>query len=154
MLYKFLFYVFNPVILLSLSLAWAGEEIYVPVESGVSFASVLDLPFRESDYQISYGNDPFQFGRLWLPGRDSLGTLVFIHGGCWLNEYSIDHARALSTALASAGYAIWSLEYRRTGDKGGGWPATFDDVITGINKTMDLAPYGGAGSCGGPRGHY
>jgi acetyl esterase/lipase len=142
MLSKSLFYVFNPIILLSLSLAWAGEEIYVPVESDVSFASVLDLPFRESDYQISYGNDPFQFGRLWLPGGDSLGTLVFIHGGCWLNEYSIDHAQALSTALASAGYAVWSLEYRRTGDKGGGWPGTFDDVVAGINKTIDLASYG------------
>ncbi|MDG2420319.1 MAG: alpha/beta hydrolase [Gammaproteobacteria bacterium] len=137
-----LFYVFNLVILLSLSSAWAAEENYIPVESDVSFESVLDLPFRESDYQISYGNDPFQFGRLWLPVGGRLGTLVFIHGGCWLNEYNIDHAQGLSTALASAGYAVWSLEYRRTGDEGGGWPGTFDDIIAGINKTLDLAPYG------------
>ncbi|MGE4630108.1 MAG: alpha/beta hydrolase, partial [Pseudohongiellaceae bacterium] len=45
-------------------------------------------------------------------------------------------------ALASAGYAVWSLEYRRTGDSGGAWPGTFNDVVAGINKATDLAPYG------------
>ena len=39
-----------------------------------------------------------------------------------------------SSALAGAGYAVWSLEYRRTGDEGGGWPGTFVDIIAGINS--------------------
>ena len=128
--------------LLAFPNARTAEEIYLPVGPNVSFAQVLELPFRDSDYRISYGDDPLQFGQLWLPGGDSLGMLVFIHGGCWLNEYGIDHAQAASAALASAGYVVWSLEYRRTGDIGGAWPGTFYDVVAGINKATDLARYG------------
>ena len=73
---------------------------------------------------------------------NSKGTVIFIHGGCWMKEYDIGHSYAFSTALASAGYAVWSIEYRRTGDLGGGWPGTFMDVISGINKLNDLGEFG------------
>ena len=120
----------------------AAEESYSSVESNVSFEAVFALPYRDSDQRISYGSDALQFGQLWLPDGDSRGLLVFIHGGCWLNQYGIDHAQAASTALAQAGYAVWALEYRRTGDSGGGWPGTFDDIIAGINHVNNLTQYG------------
>ncbi|MBT8145878.1 MAG: alpha/beta hydrolase [Gammaproteobacteria bacterium] len=120
----------------------AAEESYSPVEPNVSFEAVFELPYRDSDHRISYGPDALQFGQLWLPDGDSRGLLVFIHGGCWLNQYGIDHAQAVSTALAQAGYAVWALEYRRTGDSGGGWPGTFEDVIAGINQVNSLSTYG------------
>ena len=59
-----------------------------------------------------------------------------------MNEYGINHTQAFSTALASEGYAVWSVEYRRAGDTGGGWPGTFKDVISGVNKLSDLGHLG------------
>ena len=104
-----------------------------------SFADLLTLPHREPDAIISYGPDQFQFGQLWLPNTSSTrASLVLIHGGCWLNEFDIGYSNALSSALAGAGYAVWSLEYRRTGDKGGAWPGTFEDIITGINSLNNI----------------
>ena len=31
------------------------------------------------------------------------------------------------------GIAAWSIEYRRVGDAGGGWPGTFEDVAAGFD---------------------
>lgn len=105
----------------------------------VSFDDVLGAASRQADSNISYGSDQFQFGQLWLPtGQAARATLVFIHGGCWLNQFDIGYSRALNSALADAGFAVWSLEYRRTGDIGGGWPGTFEDIVAGINHLADL----------------
>ena len=128
--------------LLKLSLLQAAEEIPIAERQSVSFEDILELPYRVSDYKVYYGVGSLQFGRLWLPVGKNNGTVIFIHGGCWMNEYHIDHAYAFATELASVGYAVWSLEYRRTGDLGGGWPGTFADVISGINKLKDLGKFG------------
>ena len=48
--------------------------------------------------------------------------VVVVHGGCWLSEYSLDHIAGFCAALTDVGLATWSLEYRRVGDEGGGWP--------------------------------
>jgi acetyl esterase/lipase len=63
---------------------------------------------------------------------------VFIHGGCWLNAFDYTHGQALFTALAEAGVNVYALEYRRTGDDGGGWPGSFNDVLAGTNKVLAL----------------
>jgi hypothetical protein len=44
----------------------------------------------------------------------------------------LTHASHACAALARAGLAVASLEYRRVGDSGGGWPSTFEDVIDGF----------------------
>jgi acetyl esterase/lipase len=54
-----------------------------------------------------------------------------IHGGFWRNRYSLEHLGHLCAALTAAGFATWSIEYRRVGDPGGGWPGTFHDVAAG-----------------------
>ena len=120
----------------------AAERLPQPERQNVNFDDILELPYRISDYKVNYGAESLQFGRLWLPIDKKNGTVIFIHGGCWMNEYEIDHAYAFATELASAGYAVWSLEYRRIGDLGGGWPGTFEDVISGINKLKDLGKFG------------
>ena len=120
----------------------AAERLPQSERQSVNFEDILELPYRASDYKFSYGAESPQFGQLWLPKGKNNGTIIFIHGGCWMNEYDIDHAYAFATELASAGYAVWSLEYRRTGDMGGGWPGTFEDVISGINKLKDLGKFG------------
>lgn len=49
------------------------------------------------------------------------------------------HVSHLSAALTRAGVATWTIEYRRIGDEGGGWPGTFDDVAAGTDYVRTLA---------------
>ena len=125
-------------LLLSIPLVYAAEGD--SKLKNVSITDVLNVPYRHSDTTISYGPDQFQFGQLWLPTTSpARASLVLIHGSCWLNEFDIGYSHGLSSALADADYAVWSLEYQRTGDEGGGWPGTFEDIITGINSLNDIA---------------
>ncbi len=94
-------------------------------------------PVRTPDGRQDYGDDPNQFGELYLPDGDPRGVVVVIHGGFWLDAYDLDLGRPLATSLAGAGWAAWNLEYRRVGS-GGGDPATFDDVAAGLDKLRDL----------------
>lgn len=102
----------------------------------VSFNSVLALPLKNQGVKLAYGDAALQFGLLSLPAT-KVSTkpplVIFVHGGCWLNAYDIGHSKALSQALTEAGYAVWSLEYRRVGDEGGGWPGSFNDIVQGIH---------------------
>ena len=122
-------------ILLSAELALSAETEL----TNVSFSDVLAVPYREADITHNYGENQFQFGQLWLPATTpARASLVLIHGGCWLNQFDITYSHGLSSALADAGFAVWSLEYRRTGDEGGAWPGTFEDIVAGINSLNDI----------------
>ena len=102
----------------------------------VSFNSVLALPVKHQGMKLAYGNAALQFGLLSLPEARAGAKpplVIFVHGGCWLNAYDVEHSKALSQALAETGYAVWSLEYRRVGDEGGGWPGSFNDIVQGIH---------------------
>jgi acetyl esterase/lipase len=98
----------------------------------IQYEDLVALPVVRTKHRIAYGDDALQFGELWLPDgvppRTKRATVVLIHGGCWLAEYSLDHIAAAAEAIASEGYAVWVPEYRRVGDPGGGWPGTFDDI--------------------------
>ncbi len=132
--------------LLMLALDASAQEAKIcplPTKQNVSFSAVQKLATGTPDQLIAYGDDPLQFAELWLPGQisaaetaRSLPVVVLVHGGCWLNEYDIAHTHALSSALRTAGYAVWSLEYRRTGDKGGGWPGSYNDIVAGLNALV------------------
>ncbi|MDO9456065.1 alpha/beta hydrolase [Nocardioides sp.] len=90
----------------------------------------------------TYGDDPSQFGDLYLPEGTPRGVVVVIHGGFWRAGYDYTLGTPLAASLAEAGWAAWNLEYRRVGDPdeggGGGTPQTFDDVAAGIDKLADL----------------
>ena len=110
----------------------------------VTFDQVLALPASAPDAVLPYGTAPAQFGELWLPANVAAPgspLLVLIHGGCWLSTYDVVHSRAMAMNLREAGYAVWSLEYRRVGDPGGGWPGTFDDIATGVDYIRQLQAY-------------
>jgi acetyl esterase/lipase len=101
---------------------------------------ILNLPTPEADHRIHYGEHPLQFGDLRLPkGEGPHPVAVVVHGGCWLAEYNLDHISSFCDALARDGIATWSLEYRRIGDVGGGWPGTFEDVAAGADHLRKLA---------------
>lgn len=46
----------------------------------------------------------------------------------------------LCAALAAGGVATWNVEYRRIGNRGGGWPGTFEDVARAVDYLRELAP--------------
>lgn len=60
-----------------------------------------------------------------------------IHGGYWQARYGKVLMKAVSIDLARRGVAAWNIEYRRLG-RGGGWPATFDDVAAAIDHLAEL----------------
>lgn len=139
--------------LLSLAAVYLGTHAsevpvsYPPTDSNVLYKQVTDLDFKPATEKLVYGKDDpgLQYGLLWLPEDAGLEEnpplIVLIHGGCWLSAFDIEHTYPLSTALAQAGYAVWSLEYRRTGDPGGGWPGSFEDIKTGLAFTSKLRDY-------------
>ncbi|WP_279582947.1 alpha/beta hydrolase family protein [Fodinicola feengrottensis] len=57
--------------------------------------------------------------------------------GFWRSAYDRSYTGPMAADLASRGYAVASLEYRRTGADGG-WPATFDDVAASIEAVPAL----------------
>jgi acetyl esterase/lipase len=104
--------------------------------------NVLSRPAPSADYRIAYGSQASQFGDLWIPQARN-GTLfplvVFYHGGWWKSEYDLDYAGHLCAALKGMGIATWSVEYRRVGETGGGWPTTFQDAAAGLDFAVQLA---------------
>jgi acetyl esterase/lipase len=129
--------------MLPLSAVASQSTIKFPsVANNVAYSKVAALPFTAADENISYGADPLQYALLWrankvtkvknIENKQAYPLVILIHGGCWLSAYDIQHTYALSTGLAQAGFNVWSLEYRRSGDIGGGWPGTYDDVKAGI----------------------
>jgi acetyl esterase/lipase len=101
---------------------------------------LLAFPPAPADHRIAYGDDPHQFGQLRLPKKEGLFPVaIVIHGGCWLSQYDLHHISSFATEITKMGIATWSLEYRRIGNKGGGWPGTFQDVAAGADYLRNLA---------------
>ena len=102
--------------------------------------SVLDLPPPPADERVPYGPEAAQFGDLRLPARPTNAPLaVVIHGGFWRAKYDLGHIGHLCAALTREGFATWSLEYRRVGMPGGGFPGTLLDVARAADFVPELA---------------
>ncbi|MDE3075355.1 MAG: alpha/beta hydrolase [Chloroflexota bacterium] len=104
-------------------------------------ASIAPLPPRlpaPADKRLSYGSNDQQFGDLRVPaGSGPHPVVIYVHGGAWQSSVTLDGASHLCAALTAAGYATWSLEYRRIGN-GGGWPVTFEDLMQGAAFVNEL----------------
>jgi len=95
----------------------------------MSTGEALALPRPVPDRRLDYGPNELNFGELRLPdGPGPFPVAIVIHGGCWLAEYDLGYISGLAARLTESGIATWSIEYRRVGDRGGGWPGTFADV--------------------------
>ena len=116
------------------------EETAVKPPVNVSYASLRPLAKADNSIVLKYGSAEQQFGRLYLPSSSALSEkvplLIFVHGGCWLNAYDLSHSTAFSQAMAEAGIAVWSVEYRRVGDHGGGWPGSLNDVQQAVEYAL------------------
>jgi len=106
----------------------------------LTFEDIKRLPVPPGGQRFPYGSNPFQFGELRLPqGRGPHPVAIVIHGGCWYSEYDLDQLGNFNARLTELGVATWSLEYRRIGNPGGGWPGTFADVAQGADHLRRLA---------------
>ncbi len=116
--------------------------------SGVTSRDVLTRPARPPDYVLRYGPDPEHVADLRLPGAAGRATgsgpaswplVIFLHGGFWRAAYDRAHAGPLAAALCAEGFAVCAAEYRRVGQRGGGWPGTFDDVAAAVGTLPGIA---------------
>lgn len=106
----------------------------------LTWDQINDFEQPESGLILSYGTHEQQFAELMLPeGEGPFPVLIWLHGGCWFAEYDYQYTRPLARAIADLGYAVWSIEYRRIGHVGGGWPGTFADVGGATDYLRKLA---------------
>jgi acetyl esterase/lipase len=105
---------------------------------------VLTRAAPPPDLLVRYGSGPEDVADVRLPREGPGGTappaplVIFLHGGFWRVKYDRAHTGPLATALAAAGYAVCVPEFRRTGQPGGGWPGTFDDVAAAVDRSPAL----------------
>ncbi len=96
---------------------------------------------------VRYGEGPHHGADVWRPATgpgiatgpaDAAPLVIVVHGGFWRARYGKEEARVMCAALADAGYAVAAIEYRRTGQPGGGWPGTIDDVRAAVEAIPAL----------------
>jgi acetyl esterase/lipase len=103
-------------------------------------ASILDLAAPPADLRVRYGEHPSQFADLYRPsGGGPFPTVVLIHGGFWRVAYDLGHMAHMAAALRGRGIAAWSIEYRRIGEEGGGYPNTLRDVAVAADAVRGVA---------------
>ena len=118
----------------------AAILVGLALAGGQGSRSILGRPAPAPDQRIAYGKSEFQFGELRLPkGAGPHPVVIVIHGGCWLSEYGLGYMGHVAADLTKAGVATWSIEYRRIGNEGGGWPGTFEDVGRAADYLRELA---------------
>src|SRR5580700_9305062 len=110
----------------------------------MSPSDILTRTARPPDQVLRYGPRHDQFADLRLPDWSERAekfspelpdwaVVIFLHGGFWRAAYDRTHTGPLAEALAAEGFAVCAPEFRRTGEPGGGWPGTFDDVAAAID---------------------
>lgn len=99
-----------------------------------------------SRQRLEYGRRHGQHGDLWVPNGPPPAApgvwpvVVLLHGGFWRALYTKSLMTPLAAAVMDRGWAAWNLEYRRVGTiPGGGWPATFEDVVHGLDHLATVA---------------
>lgn len=85
---------------------------------------------------LRYGELPDHVVDVWPGGGDT--AVVVLHGGFWRAKWDRTHTYPMCAAMAASGRTVAAIEYRRTGQHGGGWPGTFDDVALAVDRLPGL----------------
>jgi acetyl esterase/lipase len=115
-------------------------------------ADVLTRASPPPDLVVSYGSGDDHVADVRLPSTQPdlsaqpgpatrlrpAPLVLFLHGGFWRAAYNRAHTGPLAAALAAAGFAVCTPEFRRTGQPGGGWPGTFDDIAAAVDRLPGL----------------
>ena len=103
--------------------------------------ALMDIAPPEAEARLPYGLHPSQFVDFRRPAARAPGPLaIMIHGGFWRQRRTLTYAGHLCIALGREGFATANIEYRRTGEDGGGWPGTFQDVLSAVAFARARAP--------------
>ena len=108
-----------------------------------SLDDYMKQPRHAPDQTVHYGPAPSQVAELFLPKAkpSPYPVVVLLHGGCFLKQYEgFQQTSALAADLAGRGYAVWNVEYRKLGEAGAGYPGTFQDVATAVDRLRTEAP--------------
>lgn len=131
------------VLLATLVLASAAHAAAPAMTPTLSWSELQALPLPKPGTRIVYGAEPAQFGELRLPDRKKFKppypVVILIHGGCWLADYDYGYITRLGHWISGQGLASWTIEYRRLGDEGGGWPGSFQDVAQAADTLREIA---------------
>ena len=85
----------------------------------VPWSEISSFDKVDFDYLVPYGEAELQIGELRTPlSQDTFPLVIFIHGGCWMSAYNLDHVSTVCADLVKEGYAVWTPEYRRVGNEG------------------------------------
>jgi acetyl esterase/lipase len=99
---------------------------------------------NEPDLVLRYGDDAEHIIDVRLPAAPDPAaavpapTVVILHGGFWRAPFDRVHTRPMADALTRAGFVTVTPEYRRTGQAGGGWPGTLEDVGAALDALPSL----------------
>jgi acetyl esterase/lipase len=103
---------------------------------------IFNTPAPAAGARLPYGPGQFQFGDLRLPknGVGPYPVVIVIHGGFWRARFDLEFMGHFCQALTDLGFATWSIEYRRIGNEGGGWPGTLQDAGKAADYLREIAP--------------
>ena len=106
--------------------------------------SVLTRPAREPDEVIAYGTHADQIAdvRRGKAGAERRPLVLFVHGGFWRPQYDRSGTCPLADAIASAGWTVASIEYRRT-------PGEPDETLADAGNALLTLPARISGHRGG-----
>ena len=106
-------------------------------ESAIPLSKVVAQPLSPFDQRLDYGPSEHNFALRWTAQQTpAKARVIYVHGGCWLSEFDHTHADSFVSHLGESGFDAWTLEYRRTGTSGGGWPTSLLDVQQGIKAIL------------------
>lgn len=124
------------------ALACVGLAAMPAAAAPLKLADYMALRGPEPTARIAYGPAPSQYVELFQPdGPGPFPVVILVHGGCWQKAFDgIPQMRDMAGALSRQGVAVWSVEYRRLDEPGGGYPGLYEDVIAALDKLGEIAP--------------
>jgi acetyl esterase/lipase len=105
-----------------------------------AYADVLAQPFIAPSTKLVYGKHPDQHVLVWQQANEA-PLVVFVHGGCWLDAYDINHAKPVMSTLYEHGYTVIGVEYRRATQAQPAWPMALIDIVAGLSFALSEVRY-------------
>jgi acetyl esterase/lipase len=97
--------------------------------------SVLSRPAASPHQVLRYGPDPEHVVDVRFPPSDrgNRPLVMVVHGGFWRPQYDRSHAAPMSEALATAGWTVATIEYRRI-------PGAPDTTVEDLRLAIEVVP--------------